>query len=90
MCTKSLYSEVMFRGSINTPRSPQIGNTNCEKAISVFLIGGFASPESEDKYVFSEFMFPLLNQTLSSDICLGSIDSVGVFSSSLHPSDKQD
>ena len=37
------------------------------------------------RYVFSEFMFPLLNQQLSLETCLGSIYSLDVFSSSLHP-----
>ena len=38
-----------------------------------------------DEYVFSEFMFPLLNPILSLETCLGSIYSSDVFSSSLHP-----
>ena len=37
------------------------------------------------KYVFSEFMFPLLSPILSLETCLGSIYSLDVFSSSLHP-----
>ena len=38
-------------------------------------------------YVFSESMFPLLNQMLSLETCLGSICiySLNLFSSSLHP-----
>ena len=34
-CTRSLYSEKMFQGSINTPPPSQIGNTNGEIVIQV-------------------------------------------------------
>ena len=32
-CTRSLYSEKMFQGSVNTPPPSQIGNTNGEIVI---------------------------------------------------------
>ena len=41
-------------------------------------------------YVFSESSFPLLNQMLSLETCLGCICCLGVFQGSRIPSNKQD
>ena len=57
-------------------------NTVFEPGVLNVIMGPSGSGKT---YVFSEFMFPLLNPILSLETCLGSIYSLDVFSSSLHP-----
>ena len=68
------YSSYLLQPSVTSAIGAKATYTECPNA-----------PYNKFAYVFSEFIFPLLNPILSLVTCLGSIYSLDVFSSSLHP-----
>ena len=74
---------IKFPGPVWRLRHDRKGDILTPKLYSK-TINRFTTATKDQMYILSESMFPLLDQTMSIEACLGRFYSVDVFQSSVH------